>query len=128
MAPILRKKKLENSEEEQKGEARKFIDLNDLKFPNDDVFDGPIRSIKVAEVYRYEDVLKAEEFVYNGNILLLDFKQILNDDLLMRRIIDEIKSVSRDVEGDVAKISDNIIAMTPKGISIDRARVKGSFY
>lgn len=127
MAPILRRKKQESSEEE-KEEARKFIDLNDMKLPNEDEFDGAERSIKVAEVYRYEDVLKAEEFVYNGNILLLDFKQIINDDLLMRRIIDEIKSVSRDVDGDIAKISDNIIAMTPKGISIDRSRIKGTFY
>ena len=128
MAPILRRKKLGSSEEGERGEARKFIDLNDIKLPNDEENDGTTRSIKVAEIYRYEDVLKAEEFIYNGNILLLEFKQIINDDLLMRRIIDEIKSVSRDVDGDLAKVSDSMIALTPKGIIIDRSRIKGSFY
>lgn len=67
------------------------------------------------------------DFVYGGNIILFDCKAISNEDMLMKRITEEIKSMGRDINGDVAAITKDLIILTPKGIAIDRNKIRGSY-
>jgi len=66
-------------------------------------------------------------YVYGGNILLLDFTPIAKDTLTLRRITNDLKAVSRDVGGDLAGISKNLIIITPEGVRIDRTKIKGPY-
>jgi len=121
---ILRKKSQQNSDR-GKTEGRKFIDLNNFKFPEEK--QGITTTLKVAEIYRFEDVRKITDQIYGGNIVLLDCSNVSNDEILMRRVIEEVKAIGRDVSGDVAGLGKNLIAITPKGIVIDRNRIRGAY-
>jgi len=80
--------------------------------------------IKVAEIDSFEDLRQLSNYVYDGNILILDFSAIMNDDLSMKRIITELKRLVEDVNGDLAGINKNLLLITPKTVSIDRRKVR----
>ncbi len=125
MAPLLKKKAWEGDKGKHRAE-RRFIDLADFKVP--DMVDGDSsKHLKVAEIHRFEDLMKISDYVYNGDIMILDCTPLAGDDLQMKRIIQEVRSIGRDVEGDVAGITRNLIAITPRGIGIDRNRIRSSF-
>lgn len=124
MAPLLKRKGSDGERNKARPE-RKFIDLADFRIP--DVPETDRTHMKVAEIHRFEDVMRVSEYIYNGDILILDCSSVSNDELEMRRIIQEVRSIGREVEGDVAGITKNFIAITPRGISIDRNRIRASF-
>jgi SepF-like predicted cell division protein (DUF552 family) len=80
--------------------------------------------IKVAEIDSYEDIRELSNFVYEGNILILDFSAIMNDDLSLKRIVTELKRLVEDIEGDMAGISKNLLIVAPKRVSIDRKKMR----
>ena len=84
--------------------------------------------VKVAEIEGYESLRPLSNFVYEGNILILDFTAIANDDLALRRIITELKRLVEDVGGDLAGISKNLLLVTPKNVAIDRHKIRRGFY
>jgi len=104
-------------------EPRKYLDLNEYETGFDIAATGPM--VRVAEIYRYEDLRHLSDFVYNGDILILDYTSIANDDLTLRRIISELKSIAKDVGGDVAGIGKNYLMITPSGIKISRKKIRG---
>ncbi|MEK6987441.1 MAG: cell division protein SepF [Candidatus Thermoplasmatota archaeon] len=109
-------------------EADTYIDLGELTFDGEGGALGePVEHlVKVAEVYRYEDISDLTTHVYNGNILVVDYTSLSSDELALKRITAELKSAVRDAGGDVAVIGKNLLMATPAGIKIDRAKIKGS--
>ncbi len=80
--------------------------------------------IKFAELDSFEDVRDLANFVYEGHILILDFTPIANDELTLKRIINELKRLVADVGGDIAGIAQNQLLVTPKSIGIDRHKIR----
>ncbi len=116
------KRKSSKEESEEKGGMRKFIDLNDFKFQEDM---EEIRSVvRVAEVRKLEDVRKIGQFIYEGDIMVIDCSPISSEDYIMRRVTEEVKRLVKDMNGDVAGISKNFLLVTPSGIAIDRNRIR----
>src|SRR3989442_11806955 len=87
-------------------EADTYIDLGELSFEGDGGALGePVEHlVKVAEVYRYEDIADLTTHVYNGNILLIDYTSLASDDLALKRITAELKSAVRDCGGGVGGV------------------------
>jgi len=110
-------------------EADTYIDLGELSFEGEGGALGePVEHlVKVAEIYRYEDAADLATHVYNGNIVLVDYTSLSSDELALKRITAELKSAVRDCGGDVAVVGKNMLLVTPAGIKIDRAKIKGSF-
>ncbi|MBM4237755.1 MAG: DUF552 domain-containing protein, partial [Euryarchaeota archaeon] len=115
-----------SKEEVETVESDQYIDLGQLTFDEGSPLSGK-GMVKIAEIYRYEDVSAVTQPVYNGNILLIDYSAIANDSLTLKRITNELKSVARDTNGDVAAIGRNFIVIAPNGIKIDRQKIKGGF-
>ncbi|MCI4371422.1 MAG: cell division protein SepF [Thermoplasmata archaeon] len=111
------------------GEADTYIDLGELNFESEGGALGePVEHlVKVAEVYRYEDIADLTTHVFNGNILMIDYTSLASDELALKRITAELKSAVRDCGGDVAVVGKNILMATPAGIKIDRTKIKGAF-
>lgn len=107
-------------------ETESYIDLSDMTF-EDEVGGDAQLLVKVAEIYRYEDLGSITSNVYNGNIVLLDITSISNDDLTLKRVTGDLRNVMRDVNGDVAGVGKNLLMITPTGIRIDRNKVRGGF-
>jgi len=110
-------------------EADAYIDLGELEFEGQGGSLGePVEHlVKVAEIYRFEDITDLATHVYNGNILLIDYTSLSSDDLALKRITAELKGAVRDCGGDVAVVGKNMLLATPSGIKIDRAKIKGNF-
>jgi SepF-like predicted cell division protein (DUF552 family) len=107
-------------------ESEKFIDLGDISIEGLDLEGGGAGvQIRVAEVSTFDDVTPVVEEVYKGNIVLVDISSISGDDTAVRRIANELKSVSRDVGGDVAGVGRNLLAVTPNGVTINRTVMRG---
>lgn len=118
---ILRRKPQKEGSVDSEGK-RKFIDLNDFKFQ-----DGTeeIHSIvRVAEVRKLEDIRKIGQYIYEGDIMVIDCSPVSSEDYIMKRITEEIKRLVKDMNGDVAGISKNFLLVTPSGIAIDRNRIR----
>lgn len=82
--------------------------------------------IKVAELQRYEDLKEFTSYIYNGNILILDFAGIANDEFAMKRVSNELKQLTRDINGDIAAMGKNFLIVTPTGVQVDRRKIRGS--
>lgn len=110
-------------------EADQYIDLGDMTFEDvpSTLGSGVKSMVKVAEVYRYEDISELTSHVYNGNILVVDYNSIANDELALKRITNELKSVARDTGGDVAGIGKGFLVATPGGVKVDRHKLRGSY-
>jgi SepF-like predicted cell division protein (DUF552 family) len=113
----------------QTSETEDFIDLGTITFEDESrvLGTGAKAFVRVAEVYRYEDVGNLTTHVYEGNILIVDYDSLANDELALKRITNELKSVAQDVGGDVAGIGKNLLMLTPGGIKIDRTKIKGTY-
>lgn len=109
-------------EHEHKETTSTYIDLSTVA-PPEDLDEG--KTLKVAEFHRYEDLSNLITQVYNGHIVIIDYSPVAGDDLLLRRITTELKSVTNDIQGDVAGIKGNLLAVTPSGIKIDRKIIRG---
>ncbi|MBA3043651.1 MAG: cell division protein SepF [Candidatus Thermoplasmatota archaeon] len=83
--------------------------------------------VKVAEIYRYEDLGNLTAPVYDGNMLLLDFSPIAGDDFMLRRITTELRQMASDINGDIAGVGKNMLVVTPGGVKIDREKIRGTY-
>ncbi|MGC8514642.1 MAG: cell division protein SepF [Thermoplasmata archaeon] len=118
-----RKKQLKN-EIRKPGEPRRFIDLNDLNFSSDA---SEIKTtVKVAEIYRYEDIFLIREFISDGSFVIADCSKIYKEESLFRNVVEELRRLGKDSGGDIARLGESLIIVTPKGVGIDKQKVRGS--
>lgn len=80
--------------------------------------------IKVAEIHRFEDIRNVTDTVYDGHILLVDVESIAGNKEALTRVQSELKAVASDVGGDVAGVGQNLIAVTPASIGVDRKKIR----
>jgi SepF-like predicted cell division protein (DUF552 family) len=123
---LLKKPFMRSREDVHTIETDQYVDLGALNFEEDNPLGGK-GMIKLGEIYRYEDLTPVVQPAYNGNIVIIDYSSIANDQLTLKRITNELKAVSRDTNGDVAAIGHNLIIVAPNGIKIDRHKIKGGF-
>ncbi|MCK5253758.1 MAG: cell division protein SepF [Thermoplasmata archaeon] len=116
------------SEPQPVPESEKFIDLGDIDIEGLDLEGGPGgMELRVAEVNTFEDLGPVVDAVYDGNLVLVDISALSTDDTAMRRVANELKSVARDVNGDVAGVGKNMLAVTPTGVFINRDILRGAY-
>ena len=109
-------------------ESEKFIDLGDIDIEGLELGSGAGgMELRVAEVTTFEDLGPVIDQVYDGNMILVDISALSTDDSAMRRVANELKSVARDVNGDVAGVGKNILAVTPTGVFINREVLRGPY-
>jgi hypothetical protein len=118
---LLRKLK----EEQQPQHTEQYIDLGALE-ASGEMKGGSGPELKVAEIHKYEDLQGLVTMVYNGDVVLIDYSPIASDELLLRRITNELKYVITDTNGDVAALKKNLLVVTPNGMKIDRKIIRGS--
>lgn len=83
--------------------------------------------VRVAEINKYEELREYADYVYKGNLLLLDFSAIANDDLILRRVTGDLKKLVSDINGDIAGLGKTMMIVSPTGVKIDRRKKRGSF-
>ncbi len=105
-----------------------FLDLGSMQFEDEvGALAGAHGSVRMAEILRFEDLHEVSKLAYQGDIVLLDYTSIANDQVAVKRMSVELKNVAKDTGGDVAGIAKNLLAITPAGIRIDRQKIRPSF-
>jgi len=109
----------------RRGTSEKAMNYIDLSiYENTDELKDNKKNIRFGEIYRYEDLMNFTEFVYNGDIVVLDYTPLADDELTLRRVISELKETAKDVDGDVVSLGKNYLLITPNGIKIDRNKIR----
>ncbi len=105
-----------------------FLDLGAMQFDDEaGALVGSKGNVRLAEIIRFEDLHHVTKFAYQGDIVLLDYTSIANDQIAVKRMSVDLKNVAKDTGGDVAGIAKNLLAITPAGIRIDRQKIRPSF-
>ena len=80
--------------------------------------------VRVADLTRLEDVKGFVDYLYKGNMLILDFSGISEDEVTLRRATNEFKAAVTDCGGDIAGFGKNLLLLTPTGCKIDRQKLR----
>ncbi len=104
-----------------------YIDLEEYT-EDTELFDQTASMmVRVAELQKYDDLRECANYVYQGNLLLLDFSSIAGDDIVLRRVTSDLKKLVSDINGDIAGLGKTMMIIAPTGVKIDRQKMRGGF-
>lgn len=83
--------------------------------------------VRVGEIQRYEDLKEFTDYVYGGNVLILDFSPIAEEEVILKRITNDLKKMAQDINGDIAGIGNNLMIVAPSDVKIDRRKLRGRY-
>lgn len=100
-----------------------WIDLSDYA-ANEKVGDAGANTwVRFAEIRQLDDLKKFNALVYDGSILVLDFRPVQGDEVTLRRLTNELRKLAQDTGGDLAGLGDHHIMVTPAGVKFDRNKI-----
>ncbi len=105
-----------------------FLDLGAMQFDDEaGALAGAHGNVRLAEILRFEDLHQVSKLAYQGDVVLVDYTSIANDQIAVKRMSIDLKNVAKDTGGDVAGIAKNLVCIAPAGIRIDRQKIRPSF-
>jgi SepF-like predicted cell division protein (DUF552 family) len=87
--------------------------------------DSPRIIVRMADLNKIEALDEIKQEIYAGNILLIDIAGLRKDKVALEKAIGELKNAVEDISGDIAGIGDDLVAVVPDGIRIDREKIIG---
>ena len=81
---------------------------------------GAKLNVRVGEIQRYEDLKDFSDYVYGGNVLILDFSPIAEEEVILKRITNDLKKLAQEINGDIAGIGNNLMIIAPSDVKIER--------
>lgn len=104
-----------------------YIDLEETT-AGSELFDQTASMmVRVAEIQKYDDLREMANYVYQGNLLLLDFSPIAQDEIVLRRVTGDLKKLVTDINGDIAGLGKTMMIVAPTGVKIDRRKMRSGF-
>jgi SepF-like predicted cell division protein (DUF552 family) len=104
--------------------AQDYIDLSDYAASEKTGEGAASTYVRFAELRALDDLKHFSAYVYDGNMLILDFKAVQGDEVTLRRLTNELRKIAQDTGGDISGLGDHHILLTPTGIKVDRRTVK----
>lgn len=83
--------------------------------------------VRVGEIQRYEDLKEFTDYVYGGNVLILDFSPIADEEVILKRITNDLKKMVDEINGDIAGIGNNLMILSPTDVKVERRKLRGKF-
>ena len=83
--------------------------------------------VRVGEIQRYEDLKEFTDYVYGGNVLILDFSQIAEEEVILKRITNDLKKLTKEINGDIAGIGNNMMIVAPTNVKVERRKLRGKY-
>ena len=112
--------------EKKSGDISGYIDLE--KYVEKTGKNIPAKMhVRVGEIQRYEDLKNFTDYVYGGNILLIDFAPISEEEVILKRVTEDLKKMVDEINGDIAGIGNNLMIVSPSDVKIDRRKLRGTF-
>ena len=79
--------------------------------------------VHIAEISGQVDAIDIKDAVYDGDIVIADITSLRTKDSTTEHIIDELRQVAREVDGDIVQKGDDQIIITPTGVRIGREKL-----
>jgi len=95
------------------------LDLDDL----DTARGEATTQVRIAEIGSQQDVIAIKDAVYDGDLVIADVTRHATSDTTMEHIVDDLKQVAREVDGDIAWKDDDQLIVTPGSIGISREKL-----
>ena len=83
--------------------------------------------VRVGEIQRYEDLKEFTDYVYGGNVLILDFSPIAEEEVILKRITNDLKKMAQEINGDIAGIGNNLMIIAPANVKVERRKLRGKY-
>ncbi len=84
---------------------------------------GAAMNVHIAEVQGQRDTIEIKDAVYDGDMVIADITRLRTDDRTVEHIIDELRQVASEVDGDIIQKGDDQIIITPTGVGISRRKL-----
>ncbi|ELY68054.1 cell division protein SepF [Natrinema versiforme] len=92
----------------------------------EDVSDGSAEAtmqVHIAEVSGQADAIDIKDAVYDGDIVIADITRLRTEDSTVEHIVDELRQVAQEVNGDIVRKGEDQMIITPTGIHISREKL-----
>jgi filamentous hemagglutinin family protein len=113
--------------EKKTGATGGYVDLEKYVEGGKGEHAGASMHVRVGEIQRYEDLKEFTDYVYGGNVLILDFSPIAEEEVILKRITNDLKKMAQDINGDIAGIGNNLMILSPSGVKVDRRKLRGRY-
>lgn len=113
--------------EKKTGLTEGYVDLEKYVETKTSETSSATMHVAVGEIQRYEDIKEISNYVYGGNVLILDFSPISDEEVILKRITNELKKMAKDIDGDIAGIGNNLMIISPSGVKVDRRKIRGKY-
>lgn len=100
-----------------------YIDLSDYAAAEKTGEGAASTYVRFAELRALDDLKHFSAYVYDGNMLIIDFSKVQGDEVTLRRLTNELRKLAQDTGGDISGLGDHHILLTPTGIKVDRRKV-----
>ena len=108
------------------GDIGGYVDLE--KYVESDNKTMPAKMhVRVGEIQKYEDLKGFSDYVYGGNVLILDFSPIAEEEVILKRITADLKKLSQEINGDIAGIGNNLMIIAPSDVKVERRKLRGKY-
>ncbi|WP_435334811.1 cell division protein SepF [Haloarchaeobius sp. TZWWS8] len=95
------------------------LDLDDFETVSGDA----TMSVHIAEVAGQADAIDIKDAVYDGDLVIADITRLRTEDRTVEHIIDELRQVAQEVDGDIVQKGDDQLIVTPTGVKISREKL-----
>ena len=95
------------------------LDLDDF----DTVSGDAAMEVHIAEVAGQADAIDIKDAVYDGDLVIADITRLRTEDRTVEHIVDELRQVAQEVDGDIVRKGDDQMIITPTGIRISRKKL-----
>jgi len=113
--------------EKKTGDVGGYIDLERYVESTGPNAVGAKMYVRVGEIQRYEDLKEFTDYVYGGNVLIVDFSPIADEEVILKRITNDLKKLAKEINGDIAGIGNNLMIITPGDVKIERRKLRGKY-
>jgi hypothetical protein len=79
--------------------------------------------VRIAEIHGQQDVIAVKDAIYDGDLIIADITRHSTTDATMEHIVDDLRQVAREVDGDIVQKGDDQLIITPTGVGISREKL-----
>jgi len=104
-------------------DSRSVDDYVEIDFEDVTANGEAAMQVHIAEVSDTEDIIAVKDAVYDGDVVVADITRHNTSDGTAEHIIDELRQVAREMDGDIVQKGDDQLIVTPTGVKVSREKL-----
>jgi SepF-like predicted cell division protein (DUF552 family) len=80
--------------------------------------------VHIAEISEQRDAIPIKDAVYDGDMVIADITRLSPSDSVVTHIVEDLRQVAQEVDGDIVQKGDDQIIVAPTGVKIGRQKLE----